>query len=892
VTGLRPPQDAGVVAADAVAAARAIPATLRTQRRVFRGLTVALTLLLLAVVAWFQWQTRANQLDVAAGFAERQADLLAEDLHQVLAMAEVAIEQTEARLRDADEGRSLGEVLARGDAERARLLAALPLPFDLHALDASGRSIDAAAVPGADPLPDPRQDHVHALPPAGDRTWMVNPVQGPANRRYLPITRWAEDEHRGIAAFSVDVDHAALLARLGGGRAPVGGSTGLYRLDAAGLPMVLAQVPFVEAELGRTLQDGLAQALEQALAQAPRGVFQAAGRVDGVPRLQAYRRLSVGAEQLVVVYGIDTTQLLATWRQRLPLAVLGSLLLAACLLWGGRRLDRSLQSVVHGQRALVRSESHFRILADSLPDVVVRIDAEGRHRYANAAFERASGLAPAAVLGKTWAEFGIPPAHESAWRAALARVLGQGSTERVEFVMKGPTGVRHWEALLAPEPGGDGEPPGALVISRDVTERREAEDAAHRLAAELELRVQERTAELSRSEARLRMIFETVPLAISEEDWSGVQRLLRGLRAEGVVDGPAYFAAHPGFLLDCLRAVQIRRMNRKAISLHEVETDPASLPGLQAFYPTPESLSQFAGEVEALWTGQRLYTTKKSLPSLGGRPLNLMMTMSLPGLDDTDATALVCMVDISELDRLNAELAHSLSRLRQANQELETFTDSVSHDLKAPLRGIDGYSRLLLSDHAERLDEEGRRFLSNIRQASQHMGVLIDDLLAYSRLERRQPTLGRQQLAPLVEAVLAACRHEAQQPGVAWEVDVAPELFARADVQGLTMALRNLVDNALKFSRDARPPRIRIAAWRGSGVLHLSVQDNGLGFDMKFHDRIFSIFQRLHRAEDYPGTGVGLAIVRKAMERMGGQVRAESSPGHGATFFLELPEAA
>lgn len=425
----------------------------------------------------------------------------------------------------------------------------------------------------------------------------------------------------------------------------------------------------------------------------------------------------------------------------------------------------------------------------------------------------------------------------------------------------------------------------------DITGRREAEDQVRRLAAELDQRVQERTAQLAQSEARYRAIFETVPISIGEEDWSAVQRLLRELRSRGVSDAAGFFAARPDFVQDCLRAVTVRRLNRKALALHDARDQHADLPDLQAVYPRPDDLHQFVGELEAMWAGQRLLTAKRSLPSVTGRPLSLMMTMSLPALDDDDGTALVCLVDITEIDRLNAELDLSVERLRKANRELETFTYSVSHDLKAPLRGIDGYSRLLLSDHFDRLDDEGRQFLQHIRQATQHMGALIDDLLTYSRLERRDLAIVPLALAGIVQSALAGLRQDLGAAGVQLAVKVDPGLRARADAQGLTMALRNLVDNAVKFSRTRVPPRITIEATRSQDGVRLAVHDNGVGFDMKFHDRIFSIFQRLHRAEDYPGTGVGLAIVRKAMERMGGRVWAHSQPGEGATFTLELPEA-
>ena len=227
--------------------------------------------------------------------------------------------------------------------------------------------------------------------------------------------------------------------------------------------------------------------------------------------------------------------------------------------------------------------------------------------------------------------------------------------------------------------------------------------------------------------------------------------------------------------------------------------------------------------------------------------------------------------------------------LRAKNRELETFTYSVSHDLKAPLRGIDGYSRLLLEDHAASLDPEGRRFLGAVRQASLHMGQLIDDLLAYSQVERRAPAVGPVRPRAVARGILATVAPELERRGFVVRLEIPEELTVRADAQGLTLALRNLIDNAMKFTRDTARPEIEIGGRAAAGEGLLWVRDNGIGFDMRFVGRIFDIFQRLHRSEDYPGTGVGLAIVRKALERADGRVWAESTPGRGATFHLQLP---
>ena len=170
-----------------------------------------------------------------------------------------------------------------------------------------------------------------------------------------------------------------------------------------------------------------------------------------------------------------------------------------------------------------------------------------------------------------------------------------------------------------------------------------------------------------------------------------------------------------------------------------------------------------------------------------------------------------------------------------------------------------------------------------------HDQELIEDMLAYSRMERRTLQSVPLDLAALVQAVVAERAQMIEQTGTRLNVDV-PVINVRADRDGLAVVLRNLLENALKFSRNAQPPTVEISARSEGDRAILWVRDNGIGFDMKFHDRIYEIFQRLERSEDYPGTGIGLAMVRKAMGRMGGRVWAESSPGGGATFFLEVPQ--
>jgi len=246
------------------------------------------------------------------------------------------------------------------------------------------------------------------------------------------------------------------------------------------------------------------------------------------------------------------------------------------------------------------------------------------------------------------------------------------------------------------------------------------------------------------------------------------------------------------------------------------------------------------------------------------------------------------------LQQLNADLEERIDQrtaeLKALNQSLESFVYSVSHDLKAPLRGIEGYSRLLEEDYTGRLDDEGHLFIRNIRMGVTRMNDLINDLLAYSRMERRQLESDALDLSVLVQQALK----EHSTDIAARQIEIVahlPPLIVRGDRDGLALVLRNLLENAIKFTGHSEHPRIEFGSGQDGQQISLWIRDNGIGFDMKYNQRIFEIFERLHRLEDYPGTGIGLALVKKAMQRMGGRVWAQSAPGEGAAFYLQLPAA-
>ena len=245
--------------------------------------------------------------------------------------------------------------------------------------------------------------------------------------------------------------------------------------------------------------------------------------------------------------------------------------------------------------------------------------------------------------------------------------------------------------------------------------------------------------------------------------------------------------------------------------------------------------------------------------------------------------------DITEVKRFQQSLAERNTALQAANRDLESFSYTVSHDLRAPLRAIDGYARIVEEDYAGALDEEGLRLLSVVRSESRRMGALIDDLLAFSRFGRQSLTVSPVELRQLCEEIMREIRTRRPDRVIDFVcADVPPAL---ADRTTLRQVLVNLLTNAAKYAKPEGDIHIELGGQRDEAHNIYWVRDNGIGFDMRYAEKIFGVFQRLHNDVQFEGTGVGLAIVERIITRHGGRVWAESEPGKGATFFFSLPPA-
>ncbi len=240
-----------------------------------------------------------------------------------------------------------------------------------------------------------------------------------------------------------------------------------------------------------------------------------------------------------------------------------------------------------------------------------------------------------------------------------------------------------------------------------------------------------------------------------------------------------------------------------------------------------------------------------------------------------------------QLHQANAELSRLASELERSNKELESFSYSVSHDLRAPLRAIDGFSEAVLEDYASLLPAEGQRLLATIRQNTKRMGRLIDDLLSFSRLGRKELEMAPVDLVALAEAVVRDLRKAEPERRV--EVTVAALPSVRGDSSLLRQVLTNLIGNAFKFTRRRPEARVEIGSRSEGGETTFYVRDNGTGFDMRYAGKLFGVFQRLHRDDEFEGTGVSLALVQRIIHRHGGRVWAEGRVDEGATFSFTLP---
>lgn len=511
---------------------------------------------------------------------------------------------------------------------------------------------------------------------------------------------------------------------------------------------------------------------------------------------------------------------------------------------------------------LTNERNLLRTLIDNLPACIYVKDLAGRFLVYNAASVRVAGVGSEAdALGKTVHDF-FPAEIAGLYEADDRRVLASGQPL---FDREEPTHTADGRAcwfLTTKIPLRDARGLlGLLGISQDITARKQAEALLREtMAREQELRILAQA-----SEDRFRTLVEQALVGIY------------------VVQDDRFAYVNPG-LVEILGYPAAELTRRPLLDFVWPEDHPRVRECLRRNLDEGLSGAHYALRMTRRDGGIAFVEVRGGLSEFNGRPA-VLGTL----LDITERKAAEEKVRLLNLE-LEQRVIERTAQLEEANKELESFSYSVSHDLRAPLRHIQGYVELLKEDAGDRLSDEARRFLQTISTSSLRMGQLIDDLLAFSRMGRTELGDRTVQLDGLARDVIRDLELASQGRAIAWEIAALPPVAG--DAAALKQVLANLIGNAVKYTRLVPAARIAIGCeGEADGLLVFFVRDNGAGFDMQYAHKLFGVFQRLHRAEEFEGTGIGLATVRRIVQRHGGRAWAQGQPGRGATFYFSLKPA-
>lgn len=543
--------------------------------------------------------------------------------------------------------------------------------------------------------------------------------------------------------------------------------------------------------------------------------------------------------------------------------------------------------------ALRESEERFRRALDNIPDVVVIYDLDLRIRFINAATRRITGRAESDFVGKRDNEI-LPPQVYEPYLPTLKSAFETGTVQIIETHLTLPgTGTYDLRITCVPLLDGEGKVREVLGITHDFTERKRADEQIHK-QIEMLTALNQGARQLAES---LDLAQVAMQVAKSCVDDFGARLAWIG-KAEP--DGSVSLLTHypPG--IEYPHQIHVR---------WDDSPHGAGPTGRAIRSGAPVVLGDIStNQTYTPWRDAAIaegFTTSASFPMISRqRTFGILNLYSdVPGFFDEArqeffqtyahqaAAALENARLFEELQgeaaRLEARVAERTAQLGETNAELEAFASSVAHDLRAPLRAMYGLSQALLEDYGERFDETGREYARRIVNAAQRMDLLIRDLLAYSRLSREGLERASISLGAVVGSVLAEMEAELRERKAIIQCDDFT-LAVMAHRATLESIITNLISNAVKFVEPGVAPEVRLRAEAREGSVRLWVEDNGIGIDPRHQAQIFRVFERLHGIETYPGTGIGLAIVRKGVERLGGRCGVESYLGKGSRFWIEL----
>lgn len=543
------------------------------------------------------------------------------------------------------------------------------------------------------------------------------------------------------------------------------------------------------------------------------------------------------------------------------------------------KLSREIESRKKVEIALRDSEEKFRLIFESA-NVGKSVTFLSGEVNANEAFCAMLGYEQGELTGRKWQELTPPEDIEGVQDRLDSLMSGEIKTVRFDKRYIHKNGSFLWADLsVVMHRDAKGNPLYFIVTIVDITDRKRKE------------------AELRRSETLLRAVMDNLPI------------------------GVAINSVDP--------EVNFEYINDTFITFYRTTREALASPGgfWEAVYENPRTREEVSARVVAdcasgdsarmIWenipierAGEKTtYISARNIP-ISGRQLMLSTVWDVTdgkitqdeirslneALEQRVAlrtrelrqSQLALLNVVDDLNDSAKQIADANQSLEAVNRELAAFSYSVSHDLRAPLRSIDGFSSALVEDYGDKLNDEGKNYLERIRRATQNMAVLIDDMLNLSRVTQSAFRLEETDLSKIVREIADANQQRNPLSGHVVRIQDGVKVFADPNLMHIVMT--NLLDNAWKFAGRQANPQIEFGTVMKEGRRIILVRDNGVGFDMKYADKLFGTFQRLHRADEFPGTGIGLATVLRVIHRHGGQVWAEGEVGSGATFYFTLPE--